>query len=90
MAEMEKEMISATEPKQNLESGEIMPAIDKVAERSYGKAKFHPKYVAPWLIILNFSPQDGLLFTPIPVVNVLLQLSRSIESRQCQNRRHGP
>lgn len=89
MAEMEKEMMSAAEPKQNLESGEMLPAIDKAAERSYGKANFHSKQVVLWLMILNSSPQDGLLLTPILVVDVLLQLGRSIQSRQRENRRHG-
>lgn len=37
MAALEKEVMSTSEAKQNPENGEVLPHIDKVAERSYGE-----------------------------------------------------
>jgi len=36
---MEKEIVSVTDTKPNLEDGQIMPFIDKAAERSYGELR---------------------------------------------------
>lgn len=49
MKTMEKEIVPVTGTKQNLEAGEIMPLIDKIAERSYGKLRVSINCTQSWL-----------------------------------------
>jgi hypothetical protein len=41
MATFEKEVTATSEPKLNLENGEVLPHIDKVAEISYGESMLY-------------------------------------------------